>query len=1135
VLLLGFGLTGWLRKQPTLFHGRWLLIFLIVGQLPLWLMVVALYRQSIRAGFFSLDSPATLLILLLFAFLFAAYYLWWQVTRYFLVWGVDTESFREQLINTISAVINFPSQKHKGLTMQWWSISFWSSLMAVTLWLAGCAQPTPTPTTMPDVRPAATANPIATQEAPVNFWTVLAQSFVVEADLAFVAAGTAGLHLFNMANPDQPTAVAHFDLDVWDVKVHEQTAYLISCRRRCVYSLDLSGEMPTLLPDVFYARHAGAIVALAVQGTTLYLAGGQGVLETADMAHRPWQTIATRSMPGTISDLAAQFDFLYVTLPAQGIYLFDATDPADLREQDFYAAPKPAWPEDEAGVVWATAVDEEQAYVAAGSRGVRVLHHAVNHAERHRVNFQGDYFYLVRGQATAVIWQTPLIYVKSWQPETGQYHLTILRHLDEAGIYIPINLIGEYPLGGNDLGQMGVWNGRVYFTNQTITHFPLPDGYQALVGIHPIRPALAEPGSSEVQFIRHIGGEKYSLALQEEYAYVGLGNFLRIYDVTNPARPVEVNTLLFSETINEIKIHKSHAYLRMEEFERGHLLILDISDPPYPEEVTRIGSFVQSIALEGNYAYVIAGYYTYGTSFLIWDISDPADVQFLASFSVSPHETVTGDNRYRMFDLAVVGDMVYIAWGGYESCAHIECRGGLLLLDSSNKMDPRESGVFFLGAALTVVAAAGETTFGLDEYGQLIVFDVSDRENPRNVAVLEAGLSSQWQDKMVVAGDELWVADGRNGFRRFDLTDLTQISEKSGYPTEGAARNIALQDDLIYLVSVGAGLEILRKEVDDQLVLLTAVTTIANATDIVVNGSVAYIADNERGLTVWDLTEPLNPVRIGPLITGIQYPLRLILADDRLYALSVDPVQDHFPAPYTVDVFDVSQPFTPIYQLTLPFKVDSFAVYNDRAYVTDGSQLSIWNLDNLEAPELIGLYEAPGKLPVPAAVSRDIIYLAVNWQVMLILDASDPQNIQPVFSINEAQGIRPILFGAWDLKAVGDRLYSICDWSGLCIYDLSQPAHPVFLNTVSFTARDFEVVGDHLYILAETSRLTYELTLEAYQVGDPVNARQITAFSNDFRFTHSWPAGLAVADEAIYVALGSNGLLIFALAPVEDH
>jgi hypothetical protein len=118
VLLLGFGLTGWFRKQPSHFHGRWLLIFLIVGQLPLWLIVVALYRQSYRAGFFSLDSPATLLILLLFVLLFAAYYLWWQVTRYFRVWGVDTELFREQLMNWLREAEIAYSETPTSLSIQ---------------------------------------------------------------------------------------------------------------------------------------------------------------------------------------------------------------------------------------------------------------------------------------------------------------------------------------------------------------------------------------------------------------------------------------------------------------------------------------------------------------------------------------------------------------------------------------------------------------------------------------------------------------------------------------------------------------------------------------------------------------------------------------------------------------------------------------------------------------------------------------------------------------------------------------------------------------------------------------------------------------------------------------------------------
>lgn len=991
---------------------------------------------------------------------------------------------------------------------------------------------TPAASSAAPIRPmVTTATAIETAEPtelpPADFWAVPAQMFVVQDNMAYVAAGEAGLHLFDMSDPAQPTAVASFAINAWDIIADEEGLFVIGCQWRCIYTLDLSGNEPTLLEEVFQTNLFNQIVAATVENGMMYLAVEHGIIKAVDMGQQPWQIVHSQQMVGEIVDLDSQGDFLYVTVQEQGLYLFDVTEPRLMVELSLYQAPKPVWHEETAGVVQETIVDGELAYVAAGSKGMRVLFHPVELENRQAVVFWDEAFYHVRGAATAVRWQAPFYYVKSWDAETGQYYLTILRDAEGSGNYVPINLIGEYAVGEDDPGRMVVWERRVYFVNGGIVEFHLPDGYTELDGTHPVSPTLIGPAADQVAFVRQLGGNHFSLAVQENIAFVGSGRTLHVYDVSDPAVPVGVNSLLFSEHITEIKVHNGYAYLRMEGFEWGYVLVLDLADPVHPAEVTKMPYFVQDIELEGDYAYVIVGYYTLGTSFLIWDVSDPANIQVLGEFITTPRETVTGDNRYRMLDLAVEGETAYIAWGGYESCTHIECLGGLLILDLLDKINPVERGVFFLGSLMTSVAASGQTVFGVDAAGQLLAFDVSDKENPTVISILEASLDGFFEEKMVVSGDELWVADGRNGLRRFDLRDLTRIREKSGYQKEAIAQEVMMHNNLVYLVSGGVGLEILEIDGPDEVVPLTSVPALVNATDIVVNGAVAYIADDQQGLLVWELSEPLNPRQWGERVKGGQNPTELIIAADKLYALSTNLSEDVFAQRRVVDVFDISQPLTPTYQLTLPFDVEWFTVYDDRAYVTNDGQLSIWNTADLESPELLGTYQGPGEMAGGVAVTENIVYVSVGWRALLVLDVSDTAHIRPVYSIDEVQGLRPSIFGVHKLRVVGDRLYFICDWSGLCIFDISNPTQPVFLNVIPGIMIDYEVVGDEIYTLTEASQVGCELGFRAYDASAPTLLRQISNFPDEFVFKFDCDGGLAAVNGIIYIAIDTGGLLIF--------
>ena len=1016
-------------------------------------------------------------------------------------------------------------------------IAFLGVLLAFFALTACQRRPTPAqvalplPTAAPKTLNTAVTAATSTQ-SPADFWTLPAQMFIVRDNLAYVAAGENGLRVFDMSAPENPVVAASFSVNVQEIVAYENELYVIGCRRQCVYTFDLSGETPELVGKSFTVNSPDSILALTAQAETVYLAMKTGVIYAAATREFPWKIISSKSLPGAVVDLDSQRGFLYATTN-QGVYLFDVAEPAAFQELDFYPAPKPVWHKDTPGTVYETAVNGEQIILAAGRKGARFLHHFVDSEDRQTVDFWDNYFYHTRGEATAVQQPKSLVYVKSLDEITGQYYLTILRTPVDGNNFTPLNLIGEYALGTADPGTMTVWNGRVYFANNGITQVHLPKGYEETAGTPLIAPAVTEPPAPEVQFVRQLGGYSYTLDVFGKTAYVGLGKFLYIYDISTPQNPVEKNVVLFSEAIREIKIHNGYAYMRMEGFEWGYLLVLDVSEPENPVEVSKVPLFVQDMAFVGDRAYVIHGYYIAATTFEILDISDPANIQTLGSFTTPFREdavdekgvSVAWANRYMMRDLAVTGDYAFIGWGDAVSCQNIECAGGLLTLDISDEANPVEYSVVFWGAVINSVTVSNQTLFAVDQFGQLLVFDVSEAKNPRRISILEAEINGLPEAKMVVTGNELWIADGRNGLRRFNTANLSRVTEKSGYQTEASAQMVALQNDLIYLVSAGAGLEILQEDDNTRLVPLTAVPVMPNASDVVINATAAYIADNERGLAVWDISHPHSPKRIGDFVVGKQYPSQLILDGDRLYARSINLAEDIFDSRYTIDLFDVSQPDKPVYQLTLPFVAKAFTVVNGRAYVVDGNQLSIWDMTYPANPALLGSYTAAAPITGRPAVVENTIYLPVEPSVLLVLDSGDLNNIQPIYSIDEIQGIHPVLLAFDDLQTDGNYLYSVSYRAGLLMFDISNPEQPVFINIFAPATQAFMAAQTRIYTLAERD---YEVTFRAYDVSDVTNIKQISDFSDNFAFFNQWPGGLAALDNTIYAAVGVDGLLIFS-------
>jgi len=780
---------------------------------------------------------------------------------------------------------------------------------------------------------------------PVNqdFAETPAYNFAIDDNYTYIASGEEGLNIFDTSDPDNPLPEIWIAVEAWDLMVVENTVYVVGCEKQCVYGVNRISPTEWRFAESYYNESKRLITAMTWMDNHLYVALDNGAIEIVNTSVAPWQLAGYYWVPGAIAAIDSQHDFLYVAVRLKGVYLLDVTNPQAVVEQNFVPAPKPVWHEDAPGQMYDLLADDEYVYVAAGQRGLRVFNHFLESEDRQYIHLYDHYFYHVTGEAIEVEAHADFLYVKSWDEDTGSYYLTILHHRpDDELTRIPLPLVAEYALGDVDPGEMLVWNGRIYFNNGTISQYHPPTDYQTADEIFPIQVTPLITGTEQVDFIGRIGGMQFSFDKQGDYLYLADERMLHIIDVSEPASPKELSRLSFPELIRGVFVHDGFAYMRMQAYEGGYVQLVDISDPLDPVAVDRYQDWVLDIEMETNYFFGLTGYFGPHTSLIVRNVSNPVESQILGIFEKPLRKDAATDNSlvdaipYRIRDFSLAEDYAYVAWGDSWSCEETSCTGGLAIVDVSDKENLIETGVILHGAPLNTVTVAGDYAFAVDIFGQLLVFDISDKSSPRYSSILEASLTNVFsaQDTLWVDNDTLYAADGVNGLRRFDVGDVTAVTELTSYKTGAETQLVQVDGDFVYLVSQGIGLEILRVDEQNQLQPVYTTQKLLDAADVAVYGDVAYVADEQLGIHVWDISDRLHPIETS-LLTDTQFPQKLVLHEDKLFAIT---------DAHMIEWFDLMQPDKPVYKGELPFSAAAITFVNDRAYVTYQNEMAIWTL-----------------------------------------------------------------------------------------------------------------------------------------------------------------------------------------------
>ena len=350
---------------------------------------------------------------------------------------------------------------------------------------------------------------------------------------------------------------------------------------------------------------------------------------------------------------------------------------------------------------------------------------------------------------------------------------------------------------------------------------------------------------------------------------------IAIFDMSNPATPVEVGTYKPHGGIRGVVVQGTRAYV-MDEGQG--LVILDVSEPSVPQPVGGFHSptYLRKMAKQGNLLYVN----DYWNGIAILDVSDAAAPQLVGVYQ-TPLTGVAIDHR----GIRAVGDRAYLGAG----------------------------------------------------YGGVEIVDISDPANPTLLGARRLVLPELRVNDLDVRGDIAYVSItsvGANTLANFMIADPMDI-QKVGEVLSLSALTVRVTEEKIAHIAPKLGHRLYDESDPQAPAILGAVS--GRALDLVPRGDYVFVADNnspDGGLRVHDVSDPTAPFEVEAARLIAPQATAISVNGTRAYLLGQDPVNQKIT---TLHAINISSPTSPAILERIPLPaadIESVLARDGYAYVT---------------------------------------------------------------------------------------------------------------------------------------------------------------------------------------------------------
>ena len=377
-------------------------------------------------------------------------------------------------------------------------------------------------------------------------------------------------------------------------------------------------------------------------------------------------------------------------------------------------------------------------------------------------------------------------------------------------------------------------------------------------------------------------GSTGNVASAGNYVLVTTYYDLHIFDISQPKQPELISSITIGFNAGKIVIDGHYAYIE----HGGNLSVIDFSDPKSPVEVTVLNSAysITNFDINGRVAY----------------ITDYRKILQILDFSYlqKPWEIATVETSGAAKQVEIVDNIAYVAEGSK----------GLKIIDIKKAYVPTVIGT--IDTPTDVVSVSGNYAY-LGGDGNFQILDINRPEKPEVLAVL--ALSGIVED-IIIDGNYAFVAGGGSRYGEMLIMDISNpqapviVDDAEAIAFNKAVDVTGKYEFTLKLLWYGeTGPTDYRLVVSDisnptEPVEVATLQGRGPATDVVINGHYAYIADNSSSLQVIDISNPLKPVYIVSVYTEGR-PKKVTIAESIAYIIE---------AGNGLTAMDISEPERPI-------------------------------------------------------------------------------------------------------------------------------------------------------------------------------------------------------------------------------
>jgi len=462
------------------------------------------------------------------------------------------------------------------------------------------------------------------------------------------------------------------------------------------------------------------------------------------------------------------------------------------------------------------------------------------------------------------------------------------------------------------------------------------------------------------------------------------------------------------------------------------------------------------------------------------------------------HKLADYPSTVRQNSVTACGDTVYVANG----------IDGLKILSVANPNNPELLGCYNTMGSVQKVVVVNQIAYIADGDSGLVILDVS---NPTNPALLCIYATEGCVLDIFIADSLAYIADDDGGLLILDISNPANPLLLGSDNTIGYTHGVWVDNEIAYIIG-GPYFKIVDVSNPSNMQLLSSVFHIDELNNkVVVKDSIAYLAGQNYGLTLFDVSNPANPTYInGVWLNGSD----ITILENTAYLA----------AGMSFCSYDISDPYN-LVQLNsyqTEYGSISIAVDGDRVYGIDiFNGLQIIDFSDIPNAQLLGTYHTVRR-SFSVITSGDTAYLCSWGGGYLILDLSNPQI--------------PLLLGSyasydvyagsmWTSCVQGNYAYLCTDNDGLRILDVSNPAMPQLVGSTNQVHANYGLFMDGNTVYNAGGNYG----LQIFDVSDVTNPTLIGSYN-----TPGFTWCVKVSQGIAYVADGNSGLQIFNVSTPQN-